>query len=601
MCWIDFKKAYDMVPHEWILIVMKTYGIAENIVHFIQKTMNSWNVWLHHKGIKLANIKIKRGIFQGDSLSPILFIMSLFPLSHVILNNELGYKMKLTKPTKENGSDKIRINHLLYMDDIKLYAESPQQLQRLINAVKDYSDSMKMKFGLEKCKIVDVVNGRLNDDCSNNFEFSNGDSIQTLKLESDSYKYLGILQLNDLKQAEMKEQVRKEYKKRVRAILKSQLNGRNKIDAINSLAIPVVRYSGGLLKWNQLELQEMDRKTRKLLTIHRGLAKRSDVDRIYARRMDGGRGLLSVQESIILEEKSIQQYRRKSTQAIIHLEENEDGSSDGTQSVMKTMRKENWMNKVLHGQYIRQLDRDIDEKLTFQWLMRGELNIETEGFLCAAQEQAIHTRAIGNHIYGTTASDKCRLCGNSSETVMHIAAECSTIAQTDYLERHNKVARYVHWKLLKMNGVELNKWHEHDPQKVYENESVKLLWDFNIFTDKKISARRPDIIMVLKNIGSGFIIDVNCPNDRNVRKNEIEKAVKYTELKIELERIWGMHFQVIPLVIGALGAISTKFTQFANLLGLNEDDTGKLQNFVIQATCHILRKYVTQSGIETVV
>jgi hypothetical protein len=121
------------------------------------------------------------------------------------------------------------------------------------------------------------------------------------------------------------------------------------------------------------------------------------------------------------------------------------------------------------------MDRETDKKLTFHWLMRGELSIETEGFLCAAQEQAIHTRAIGNHIYKTKSSDKCRLCGNSSGTVMHIAAECSTIAQTDYLERHNKVARYVHWKLLKMNGVDVTKWHEHDPQKVYENESVKLL------------------------------------------------------------------------------------------------------------------------------
>jgi hypothetical protein len=107
--------------------------------------------------------------------------------------------------------------------------------------------------------------------------------------------------------------------------------------------------------------------------------------------------------------------------------------------------------------------------------------------------------------------------------------------------------------------------------------------------------------MILKNLGSGFIIDVNCPNDRNVRRNEIEKAVKYTELKIELERIGGIHFKVIPIVIGALGAISTKFTEFATLLDLHEDDIGKLQNFVIQATCHILRKYVTQSGIETFV
>ena len=98
----------------------------------------------------------------------------------------LGYKIKHTNPTTANGRDKVRISHLLYMDDIKLYAESSQQLQRLIDAVKEYSDCMKMKFGLEKCKIVHVTNGKLNDNCSNSFEFSNGDSIQILKHESDS-------------------------------------------------------------------------------------------------------------------------------------------------------------------------------------------------------------------------------------------------------------------------------------------------------------------------------------------------------------------------------------------------------------------------------
>jgi hypothetical protein len=90
---------------------------------------------------------------------------------------------------------------------------------------------------------------------------------------------------------------------------------------------------------------------------------------------------------------------------------------------------------------------------------------------------------------------------------------------------------------------------------------------------------------------------VNCPNDRNIIHNENEKRIKYTELKIELERIWDIHFQIIPIVIGALGAVSTGLKRFLEVLGLNASEYGHIQDSVIRSTCAILRKYVTQSGL----
>ena len=57
----------------------------------------------------------------------------------------------------------------------------------------------------------------------------------------------------------------------LRLILESQLNSRNKISAINAYCLPVVRYAAEIVKWNLNDLRTMDRKTRKLLTINRGL------------------------------------------------------------------------------------------------------------------------------------------------------------------------------------------------------------------------------------------------------------------------------------------------------------------------------------------
>ena len=62
MCWIDFQKAFDMVPHSWLIKVLRTYGVADNLTKFIAKSMESWNVSLFHDMKKLCNIPIRRGI-----------------------------------------------------------------------------------------------------------------------------------------------------------------------------------------------------------------------------------------------------------------------------------------------------------------------------------------------------------------------------------------------------------------------------------------------------------------------------------------------------------------------------------------------------------
>ena len=92
----------------------------------------------------------------------------------------------------------------------------------------------------------------------------------------------------------MKEKIRKEYNRRVRSILRTELNGRNKIEAINSLAVPVVQYSFGIIDWKISELK-IDTKTRKLLNMQKMLHPKADVERLYIPRKDGGRGLIDVE------------------------------------------------------------------------------------------------------------------------------------------------------------------------------------------------------------------------------------------------------------------------------------------------------------------
>ena len=106
----------------------------------------------------------------------------------------------------------------------------------------------------------------------------------------------------------------------------------------------------------------------------------------------------------------------------------------------------------------------------------------------AAQDQALRTNAIKCKIDKTSSSSMCRLCGDREETVDHLVSSCSKIAQTDYKERHNKVAAMLHWNLCKKYGLPVtDKWWEHKAENVLQNDEVKILWDFKIQTDKHLS------------------------------------------------------------------------------------------------------------------
>ena len=151
------------------------------------------------------------------------------------------------------------------MDDIKLLAKNEKELETLINIVRIYSRDIGIEFGIEKCVMLVMKSGKRH--LTDGMELPNKDKIKTLA-ENETYKYLGILEANTIKQAETKEKIQKEYLRRTRKLLETILNCRNLIKGINTWAVPLVTYSGPFLKWTRDELKQMDQRIRKLMTMH---------------------------------------------------------------------------------------------------------------------------------------------------------------------------------------------------------------------------------------------------------------------------------------------------------------------------------------------
>ena len=130
------------------------------------------------------------------------------------------------------------------------------------------------------------------------------------------------------------------------------------------------------------------------------------------------------------------------------------------------------------------------------------------------------------------------MCDKINETISHIVSECEKLGQKEHKKRHN-IARIVHWKLCgKYNLKRSEKWYEHAPEGVVENEEVKILWDVMIQCDREIKARKPDIVVVKENDKRCAIIDIAIPGDIRVGKKDKEKFERYQELKREIKRMW---------------------------------------------------------------
>ena len=188
-----------------------------------------------------------------------------------------------------------------------------------------------------------------------------------------------------------------------------------------------------------------------------------------------------------------------------------------------------------------------------------------QGLIFAAQEQALRMNWIRKNIDGQEVSEKCRMCGERDESIIHLIAKCKKLAQKECKQRHDNIARIVHLELCQKFGlIGEVKWYNHKHASVAENDRVKILWDFKIQTDHVIQHRNPDIVVLYKNERKCHLIDMVVPGDKRIELKEQEKIDNYTELRQEVKKIWNLsQVVVVPVVTGALGVTSKRFERLA--------------------------------------
>ena len=247
--------------------------------------------------------------------------------------------------------------------------------------------------------------------------------------------------------------------------------------AINTWAVSVLRYGAGIINWTKAELESMDRKARKRLTIYEMLHPRANVDRLYLPRGCGGRGVISVEDCVRVE-NGLTNYVQTGTNKPLLVSVNHEGLPMNKEGAIPKKLKERrnldrlerWKNKPLHGQFLRQIYEVYRGEASWAWLNKGDLKKEPEGLITAAQDQALRTNAMKAKIEKQDLSPLCRMCGAKDETTHHLVCECSKLAQIEYKQRHDNVTRNVHWNLTKLHRLDVtDKWYDRKPEGVMES------------------------------------------------------------------------------------------------------------------------------------
>ena len=589
MAWVDYKKAYDMVPHSWVTAMLEWVGVADNIRDLMVNSMKKWKTTLSSNGKDLGEVNIKRGIFQGDSFSPLLFIISMLPLTFFLRASEIGFRFSEQRKT---------MNHLFFMDDLKVYGKDEKELEVLLTMVKSFSDDIKMSFGLDKCRLLVMKGGTKVK--SEGIVLPGDQHIK--EIDEKGYKYLGVLQGEGIMVKEMKDKIKGEYCRRVRLLAKSKLYGGNMVKGINAWGVSVLHYTAGIIEWTKKELKEMDIKTRKILTMAGAFHMRGDVDRLYIQRKNGGRGLISVEDCVRKEERSLATYVKQSKEwmlCVISKEMESDESGKEYSKRRMEERKQRLDGKNVHGRYLKDMET-VGCNRTWQWLQGGYLNKCMEGFIMAAQEQALRTRWYRSCIQKEDVDEVCRVCGKGKETVRHLTSACEVLSKGPFKRRHDAMGRRIYWELCGNYGIHrTDKWFQEVPDAVRSSEDnlYEIWWDIPIQTTVKLEHYRPDLVILNRVDNECTIVDFSVPWEENIYSKEEQKITNYTPLAREMSKMHRMSTKIVPIVLGGLGTVPNSL--LGNLTKLNIPDIiGGLQTTVLISTHNMLRKVLSSDAKE---
>ncbi|PIO61861.1 hypothetical protein TELCIR_16600 [Teladorsagia circumcincta] len=300
MLWVDMTKAFDSVSHGSIKWILARSGVPSPTRRLLSVIMSKQSVrYCGHQNGKLVKSKpldVKRGVMQGDTLSPLLFCMAISPISSVLRITVSPYRTATGALTPNSGP--LEINHQFYMDDLKVYTSRWEDIPTAKLAIEKVAGELGLKMNPSKCAVTSLCAPQ---------QLTSAIGMEDIPVlgSSSLYKYLGAEQNALISTDHLWTRIIEKAETTARRIMLSDLTVRQKVNGYNQVVIPKLKYAFSCIIYGTGKFCTMRKRTRafdesirKLLAEAKMRYGHSCVARLYVNKEDGGLGLKSAEEEL---------------------------------------------------------------------------------------------------------------------------------------------------------------------------------------------------------------------------------------------------------------------------------------------------------------
>lgn len=587
VAWIDFEKAFDSIPHKYIVWVLETIGVSGHLRVLLAGLMSRWE--LTFEGFnggrmrKSAPLKVTNGVLQGDTLSPLLFCLSVSPISHYLNTTLQKYRTSTGCIGGALTTNGLELNHLYYVDDLVIYTPKPADLCRAVQDIDVYARDFGLRLNASKSAKYLIGSPGLEELGDGWVRTTDPDLVPTLHSQ-ESYRYLGIDKSRTVDTEQVFRRVRESVLRKADAIFGSDLTFRQKVNAFNAAAIPVAKYlfaneiiGSGKFDGVLAKSDALDQEIRTLLVKHLVRHRGSSRSRLYLDSEQGGLGLrnfrsaaceaiaysycyVALRPDLRTSWYLMEVLQRRGKRSLISdfctivrdhgiaddvvrnpeqpsLQVRGSVFTDPTKAaraitaLLHSVSQARLLEEFLSLPYASRVvqNEQLDTVLSFLWLRKGLVSSKVVNNIIAASEGQL---LIKGHPSRKNVDRTCRLkCSElpaplRQETAEHILSVCPHWRTTLMVKRHNSVARNIYYALCVKYGFTTRHYNQ-EIEGYRQRDSIGIYWDHPIITTKKVLHHRPDIVIIDNELKTATIVEVSVSWHTRICTQEGRKYSKY--------------------------------------------------------------------------
>ena len=246
----DLEDAFGSVPHSLIDETFRRNHLPNNIIDYFNNLYKNSKSVVSTSKFKTKPFCFRRGVFQGDPLSPIVFLLVFNPVLQSLKQEEEKYGYNL--------EDK-RFITLPYADDFCIITTHKRSHQKIINTINNHVISMGMKLKPSKCRSFSISSGR-----PTSVSFSIGESMIP-SIRDEDQKFLGKLLFFTGKSSDTFDYVKNVFKEALENIDKCAVRNEYKLWIYSNYLQPSKRFLLTIHNLNQTNLKNLDTFTDKFI------------------------------------------------------------------------------------------------------------------------------------------------------------------------------------------------------------------------------------------------------------------------------------------------------------------------------------------------